>query len=364
MPTTATSHDPLVNPVHDPDFLRAAMDWHFSPETGSPFWLSRARLLDFDPRTDVTSFEDLLRFPNVANDLRTVQLRDLIPKGCRDSKIVGVFESGGTTGPPKRVVVLQEWYDLLTDWLTAVLDACDVPYGRNWLALVPGGPHMVGDLWRGVAARRGGLWFPIDLDPRWVKKLVSERRYEDVAAYTEHLFTQAETFLGVQDVGVIMTTPPMLERMAQRPKFMAAMEGQVESIQWGGAHMDPDSRSVLANDVFPKVRLSGGYANTMALGAGGVERPGLQPGDPCIFDSFAPFVSFAVVDPGTGQRVDHGQRGQVIVNHVSKWFLLPNNLERDMATRIESPVGHMGDSIADVAPVEEFEGQEVIEGVY
>ena len=36
-------------------FLREAMEWHFSPATGSPFWLERARTLDFDPRRDVTS---------------------------------------------------------------------------------------------------------------------------------------------------------------------------------------------------------------------------------------------------------------------------------------------------------------------
>lgn len=51
----------------DPDaFVRAAMDWHFNPATGSPFWLERARTLDFDPRTDVRTLADLALFPNVA----------------------------------------------------------------------------------------------------------------------------------------------------------------------------------------------------------------------------------------------------------------------------------------------------------
>jgi hypothetical protein len=68
-----------VNPILDlpfdvrPDpeeYVRAAMDWHFSPETGSPFWLKRAKSLDFDPRTDVKSFADLRLFPNVINELR------------------------------------------------------------------------------------------------------------------------------------------------------------------------------------------------------------------------------------------------------------------------------------------------------
>src|SRR3981081_1159732 len=92
--------------------IRAAMDWHFSAETGSPFWLERAESLDFDPRTDVKSVDDLTLFPNVADELRDVRAEDLIPKGYGPRpEIVGVFESGGTTGPPKRIVFLRDWWE-------------------------------------------------------------------------------------------------------------------------------------------------------------------------------------------------------------------------------------------------------------
>ncbi len=43
--------------------VREIMQWHFSPETGSPFWLQKAEELDFDPRKDVASFADLKQFP-------------------------------------------------------------------------------------------------------------------------------------------------------------------------------------------------------------------------------------------------------------------------------------------------------------
>jgi hypothetical protein len=52
------------------------------------------------------------------------------------------------------------------------------------------------------------------------------------------------------------------------------------------------------------------------------------------------------------------------MNHLSKNMLLPNNLERDMATRIAPPEGQWGDSVADVSHVARFEGEAVIEGVY
>jgi phenylacetate-coenzyme A ligase PaaK-like adenylate-forming protein len=153
----------------DPDeFIRAAMDWHFSPATGSPYWLKRAESLEFDPRADVRSFEDLTLFPNVTNELRDVRARDLIPRGYGPAPdVVGVFESGGTTGAPKRIVMLREWRDRLLAWYVAHLEARGVPRNRNWLVLFPSGPHMVGETMKGQAAALGGLRFTIDMDPRW-----------------------------------------------------------------------------------------------------------------------------------------------------------------------------------------------------
>ena len=35
------------------EYVQAAMQWHFGQETGSPYWLEKAKTLEFDPRTDV-----------------------------------------------------------------------------------------------------------------------------------------------------------------------------------------------------------------------------------------------------------------------------------------------------------------------
>ena len=102
--------------------------------------------------------------------------------------------------------------------------------------------------------------------------------------------------------------------------------------------MDPDSRSLFKNEVFPDVVMCGEYGSTMMIGVAG-ERAGLDSGSPCVFDPFSPYVTFSVVDSTTGEPVPYGQRGQVVVNHVSKSFLLPNNLERDLATRMPPVAG-------------------------
>ena len=71
-----------------------------------------------------------------------------------------------------------------------------------------------------------------------------------------------------------------------------------------------------------------------------------------------------MIDPETGRAVPYGERGQVVMNHISKSMFLPNNLERDTAIRVPGPDGQVGDSVSEVKPVQTFGGQAVIEGVY
>jgi phenylacetate-coenzyme A ligase PaaK-like adenylate-forming protein len=349
----------------DPDeFIQAAMDWHFSPTTGSPFWLERAKSLEFDPRADVKSFEDLTFFPNVTNELRDVRAQDLIPQGYGpDPEIVGVFESGGTTGAPKRVVLLRDWCDHMIALQVAHLEASGAPRGRDWLSLFPSGPHMAGEQMRREAAALGGVAFMVDMDPRWVKKLIAAGKADEADAYAEHLIDQAAFVLETQDIGLLLSTPPLLERLARRDDLVELVREKVQLIGWAGAHMDADTRHLYRTEVFPGLTIEGTYGSTMVLG-GAPERLGLTDEDPCIFDPPSPYIMFSVVDPDTGHTVPYGERGQVVMNHVSKSFLLPNNLERDMATRIRPLEGQVGDSVADVTPVQRFDNETVIEGVY
>jgi phenylacetate-coenzyme A ligase PaaK-like adenylate-forming protein len=349
----------------DPEeFIRAAMDWHFNPRTGSRYWLERAKSLEFDPRADVTSFEELTLFPNVTNELRDVRAQDLIPRGFGPlPDVVGVFESGGTTGAPKRIVVLRDWWDRMLANAVARFGERGVPRHRNWLVLVPSGPHMAGELLRDQISAMRGVELTIDMDPRWVKKLLAAGKSDEADAYAEHLVDQAALVLQTQEIGVLVSTPPLLERLARRDDLVALVRRTVHSIIWTGAHMDVDTRHLYRTEVFPGAALHGIYGSTMVLG-GTNERIGLADDDPCIFDPFSPYITFSVVAPDTGLPVAYGERGQVVMNHVSSSFLLPNNLERDMATRIAAPDGQMGDSVADVTPVRRFDDETVVEGVY
>ncbi|MFH8442992.1 phenazine antibiotic biosynthesis protein [Streptomyces sp. NPDC018026] len=349
----------------DPDeFVRAAMHWHFDPSTGSPYWLERAGQLGFDPRRDVRTVADLALFPDLTHELRDVRVTDLVPRGYGSAaRLLNVFDSGGTTGAPKRVVQLEDWMRRGTEQVDARLRAHGVPVGAHWLTVAPTGPHLVGDVLQRAAAALGAPGLSIDMDPRWVRKLVAGGRADEAEAYTDHLVEQCRRVLVGQDIGVLAATTPLLERFAREDDLLEIINSRVDTIVWGGTHMDPDTRELLSTEVFPDVRLIGMYGNTMMLTAL-IERVGLTASEPCVFDPVSPYVFLSVVDPVTGERVAAGERGRVVVSHVSRSMLIPNNAERDTALRVSPAGDQAGDAVADVAPVPAVEGTAVIEGVY
>jgi phenylacetate-coenzyme A ligase PaaK-like adenylate-forming protein len=373
---------PRTQPVGDPQaYLQAAVQWHFSPETGSPYWLDRAKTLDFNPLTDVKSFEDLAMFPNIVDELRDVPVRDLVPAGYgRELVVTGygrdfvptgyypdpptptIYESGGTTGAPKRVVLLPDWEEQMVAWQAAELLKQPGLRDGGLLMIGPSGPHIFGQLQRGVAAALNLVLFTIDLDPRWVKKLVARGAVDEVAAYLDHIVEQAADILRTQDVTLLVTTPPLLQAIARRDDLVDVINATVVRVQVAGAHLDEDTRDILRG-IFPNARLHNRFGSTMILGDVPTRQP-LSEGDPVIFDARSPYITFFVIDPATCRPVPFGERGQVVMNHISKSMFLPNNLERDTAVRVAGPGGQVGDSLCEVKSVDTFGGEAVIEGVY
>jgi hypothetical protein len=355
--------DPAVDPEDDLEYLRAVVEWHFSEETGSPFWLSRAKTLGFDPLRDIRTFDDLRQFPNVADELRNVPVKDLIPRGYGPNPPAPqVFESGGATGAPKRTI-------LMPDWIEAVVDrTLRGPQftGRrpaDILVAMPTGPHQCGCLYNHLAARENVVKFSVDVDPRWVRKLLSRGEKAQVAAYIEHVLDQIEDVLSSQDIGLLVITPRLLDACSRRPRLADLINSKVDLVFWSGTHMSVDERFELGLVDFPGMKMLSSYSGAMIL-EGATERPGLTPDEEIIYDTRSPVVTFRVIDPATGDVVDHGERGRVVMTHLSKGMFLPNNLERDTAVRVAGPGGHFGDSVSAPQPVEVFAGETVIEGIY
>ena len=352
---------PRDAPPPDPEaYLRAAIAWHFGAETGSPFWLRAAKRLEFDPLTDVHTFADLRQFPNLVDDLRSVAVEDLVPRGYGSPPpIARIFESGGTTGAPKRTAQLPDWVEQVTRWQVEDFTAGGFVPGRGLLCLMPSGPHGVGHFDRVVAERLGSAFHPIDLDPRWVKKLAARNATAEIAAYVDHVLDQATHVLQTQDVVNLHATPPLVEAIARDDGLVDLVNSKIRYLLLSGAHVDMDTLDLL-RQIFPETAVAMAFGSTMVLSQAATRIDG----ESIVFDPRSPYVFFRVIDPDTGAEVPYGERGQVVMNHLSKGMFIPNNLERDTAIRIPAPDGHIGDSVSEVAPVAVFGGEPVNEGVY
>jgi phenylacetate-coenzyme A ligase PaaK-like adenylate-forming protein len=349
---------PVANPAA---YLRTAIAWHFGPDTGSPFWLRTARTLDFDPLTEVNTFADLRLFPNVVNELRSVPTEELIPRGYGTSPPPPqVFESGGTTGAPKRTVQMPDWIAQVIQWQTEDFATGGFLPGRGFLCLMPSGPHGVGYFSRLVSQRLGSTFHTIDMDPRWVKKIAARNAAAELAAYLDHVIEQAVFALRTQDIANLHTTPPLLEAIARNDDVVDLLNDKVRYVLLSGAHVDADTLDVL-RDIFPATTITMAFGSTMVLSQAVTQ---IADDGSFVFHPRTPYVAFWVIDPDTGERVPYGERGQVVMNHVSKGMFIPNNLERDLAIRIPGAASELSDSVCEVRPVTTFEGEAVIEGVY
>nr|CEL21786.1 EhpF [Kibdelosporangium sp. MJ126-NF4] len=340
--------------------VRKLTHWHFSPETGSPFWLGMRDRLDFDPVADVHSAADLSRFPDVSEQLRQVPATALIPRGLAQETF-RVYDSGGTTGSPKRIVD-NAYRTRLTTWAWQRLQEVGIPATGNWLHLGPSGPHVICFDVSRYAAQAGGVFYTVDLDPRWVKHMIATDRPELAAEYVEHILDQAETILRTQDIAVLNTTPPLLEAICARPELYDLVRSKVHAIIWAGTSISSENLRQLDEVFFPEAAIVGVYGNSL-MGVA-PQRPAADSDTyKCVFEPFGDTTQLDLVDD-SGSIVEYGQRGRVRLNLVTDEMFLPNILERDTAVRIPPRPGSEVDGLADVQTYRALGDVRIIEGVY
>lgn len=341
--------------------LREALEWHFDPETGSQFWLDRLPELGFDPVRDIRTAEDLARFPDFSSELRDVPVEHLIPRGL-GGQYFRVYDSGGTSGSPKRVIDSDFRRQELLAWTRRVLLGHGMPATGNWLHAGPTGPHVVAFHNGHYAELSGGVLFTIDMDPRFVKRMLGSGKPEIAGEYVKHLLDQVQTILSTQDVAVMWTTPSLLERMCSRPELQELVAAKVGGIVWGGTSFSEESLRELEENFFPDTAIIGMYGNTL-MGAA-PQRP-RQAGDEhaCIFEPHGGTVRVDLLDEN-GRQVEYGERGQVRFHLASKEMFLPGVVERDTAIRIPPRAGENVDGLAQLYTLSSFEDTDLIEGVY
>ncbi|MDH2428033.1 phenazine biosynthesis protein [Sphaerisporangium sp. TRM90804] len=348
------------------ELVVATMTWHFSPATGSPYWVGRAPGLGFDPLTDVRTYDDLRLFDAVPVDWSSIPAQTLIPRGCagRPGRF-GVYESGGATGAPKRIVDATSRRRNI-EFQNLHLDEQGFPTGdgqAGWLHIGPTGPHIMAKNIGNLSELRGFTPFFVDLDPRWVRRCIANGREDESKLYVDHILDQVKDVLLSQDIRAVSTTPRVLESIVARHDVYKVLGDKVRGVIWGGTSMDAETLRLLEQEAFPEATFAGAYGNTMM---GMAPQRTRREGDasPCVFRPFFPYTVMEVVDPvETDRPVGVDERGRVKITSLTREFFMPPTAERDMVTRRAPAAGYPGIEVSDVRPAE-VAAKAVIEGVY
>src|ERR687895_20789 len=211
--------------------VREIIQWHFSPETGCPFWLQWAEKAGWDPRQEVQVYGDLDKF--------------------------GSFQD-------------------------------------EWLRVGPSGPRRLRLAIEHLAQHRGGICFMVDLDPRWVIKLIKMGEMEMMELYKRHVIDQALTLLKAHDsIKCLFTTPKLLEALCERVSLKKA---GITGVFCGGTEMTPQFHRFAVEELMEGAHFAPTYGNTL-MGLGPSKPPTKDDNWAIIYYPPAPRAMIEVVDP-------------------------------------------------------------------
>lgn len=364
--STATDSD-VGNAAEQLDqHVREIVQWHFSPETGTPYWLDFAASAGWDPREEVNCFADLNKFELFKDDdLRGGPVSRWIPKGYA-GKPTYVFETGGTTGIPKSRVVIDDFridYEMFSETLPDEY----FPKGSNWLMLGPSGPRRLRLAVEHMAQFRGGISFCIDLDPRWVVKVIKKGWMEHLKAYQDHCIDQAISILSAgHDIKCMFSTPKLLEALANRleEEGSSLAEAGITGIFCGGTEMTAQwIRFAIEELLTPEIYIAPTYGNTL-MGLAAAKMPTAAEQYKIAYYAPQPRAALQVVDFDHPEKpVGYGETGRVMLTTLTKEFFVPRFLERDEAER-EPPCDlYPWDGVSGVRPFRDIAGGTTV-GVY
>lgn len=341
-------------------WTREVVQWHFDPETGCPFWLEYAKTLDWDPRREIQSYDDLSRFGNFQDEwLRGGPVRRWVPRAYAKSPI-SIFETGGSTGVPKSRINIEDFRIDYEAFSTTLPDDA-FPRGADWLSIGPTGPRRLRLAVEHLAQFRGGICFMIDLDPRWVIKLIKMGELKLAELYKQHVIDQALTLLRAHpNIHCLFTTPKLLEALCEK---VSLKKMGIRGVFCGGTEMTPQFYRFAVEELLEGAYFAPTYGNTL-MGLA-VHKPRANEDNyAVIYYPPSPRAMIEVVDPNQPDHVvAYGQTGRVRLTTLTREFFMPRFLERDEAEREPVCDLYPWDGVRNVRPFSKYQST-VVEGVY
>ena len=313
-------------------WVREVIEWHFDPATGCPFWLNWAARAGWDPRKDVYAYADLDKFGGFQDEwLRGGPVRQWVPKGCAGKPVTlrNRRQHGCAQGAHQHRRLQDRLRELQQDAARR-----RVSEGADWILIGPSGPRRLRLAVEHLCQHRGGICFGVDLDPRWVIKLLKRSAFEEVELYKRHVIDQALTLMKAHDnIKCIFTTPKLLEALCER---VSLKKLGVTGVFCGGTEMTPQFHRFAVEELLGGVYFAPTYGNTL-MGLATHKPPTVDDNWAIIYFPPAPRAMIEVVDPDEPTRlVGYGETGRVRLTTLTKEFFMPRFLERDEAER-EAP---------------------------
>ncbi len=213
-----------------------------------------------------------------------------------------------------------------------------------------------------LAQVRGGICFTIDLDPRWVVKLLKRGEFDEAERYKKHVIDQALTVLGAHpNVKCLFTTPKLLEGLCDR-KSLSKLG--ITGVFCGGTEMTPQFHRFAREELLDGAYFAATYGNTlMGLAC---HKP-FDPADDYAIIYFPPqprAVTEVVNPDAMEEEVGYGETGRVLLTTLTKEFFMPRFPERDMCEREPPCEAYPWDGVRNVRPFQTKKTGQVTVGVY
>ena len=218
-------------------------------------------------------------------------------------------------------------YEMMSDTLPDKF----FPRGANWLMLGPSGPRRLRLAIEHLTQHRGGICFCIDLDPRWVVKVIKKGWMEHLKAYQEHCIDQAMTVLSANhEIKCMFTTPKLLDALCKRLELEGSSiaKAGIKGIFCGGTEMTSQwIRFTMEEYLGPDVYIAPTYGNTL-MGLAAAEMPTPQTNYKIAYyaRSRGPWPRWWT-SRTTIQLVPVGATGRVLLTTLTKEFFVPRFAE-------------------------------------
>ena len=238
--------------------------------------------------------------------------------------------------------------------------------------LGPSGPRRLRLAVEHLAQVRGGISFCIDLDPRWVVKLIKKGWMEHLEEYKKHCMDQAITILTANhNIKCMFGTPKLIESLclALEDRGTSLAEVGITGIFSGGTEFTPQWTRFCVEELFggpPEesgIYMTPTYGNTlMGLAC---SKP-VTAAEKYKISYYAPqprAVTEVVDFDDYNSVVGFGETGRVKLTTLTPEFFVPGFLERDEGEREAPFETYPWDGVSGVRPFHETAATTTV-GVY